>query len=498
MAGGLNAMGKDRALAMFADWTDRMAGGELPPAPPRPQGVERNVVITQWDWADPKAYLHDQVSTDRRNPTINANGLIYGSLELSADYLPVLDPVRNTISQVPLTVRDPNTPRTPATMPKPSPYWGEEAIWTSRNNVHNPMFDEKGRVWITSAVRPAPNPDFCKEGSSHPSAKLYPLANSRTPARRLRSGDQTDHAHQHLLRHAPPDVRGGREPDAVDERRRTGRRLAEHEDVRRDARRGEVAGLDRAHHGHQRQRQARRVRRAEPAARSHEGQTLRQRLLCRRAGARWIDLGIGARVPRLGRPAESRQRILPRRRSRKSTSRRCPAIHRAAATSIATASTGPRSRAVTWRASIAANASGPLNGPKATGQHCPEGWTLYAEPLPQLKGVTDPGSAEASYYTWVDWHDTLGLGANVPIDTGNASEGLLALKDGKWVVLRVPYPTGFYTKWMDGRIDDPKAGWKGRGLCATISTRTPFHMETGKGTTSKVMHFQMRPDPLAK
>ena len=178
MAGGLNAMGKDRALAMFADWTDRMTGGELPPAPPRPQGVERNVVITQWDWADPKAYLHDQVSTDRRNPTVNANGLIYGSLELSADYLPVLDPVQNTISQVKLTVRDPNTPRTSTTMAKPSPYWGDEAIWTSRNNVHNPMFDEKGRVWITSAVRPAANPDFCKEGSSHPSAKLYPLANS--------------------------------------------------------------------------------------------------------------------------------------------------------------------------------------------------------------------------------------------------------------------------------------------------------------------------------
>ena len=37
---------------------------------------------------------------------------------------------------------------------------------------------------------------------------------------------------------------------------------------------------------------------------------------------------------------------------------------------------------------------GPLNGPKATGQHCPEGWTLYAEPLPQLKGVTASGSAE--------------------------------------------------------------------------------------------------------
>ena len=106
---------------------------------------------------------------------------------------------------------------------------------------------------------------------------------------------------------------------------------------------------------------------------------------------------------------------------------------------------------------------GPLNGPTATGQHCPEGWTLYPEPLPQMKGVTDSGSAEASYYTWVDQFDTFGLGRNVPIDTGNASEGLLVLKDGKWIVLRVPYPLGYYTKWLDGRIDDPKAGWKGRG-----------------------------------
>ncbi|MGH9160841.1 MAG: hypothetical protein ACRD2X_12770 [Vicinamibacteraceae bacterium] len=140
---------------------------------------------------------------------------------------------------------------------------------------------------------------------------------------------------------------------------------------------------------------------------------------------------------------------------------------------------------------------GPLNGPKATGQHCPEGWTLYPEPLPQLQGVTHSGSAEASYYTWVDQFDTLGLGKNTPINTGNASEGLLALKDGKWVVLRVPYPLGFYTKWMDGRIDDPSGGWKGRGLWATVSTRAPFHMEGGKGTTSKVLKFQLRPDPLA-
>ena len=141
---------------------------------------------------------------------------------------------------------------------------------------------------------------------------------------------------------------------------------------------------------------------------------------------------------------------------------------------------------------------GPLNGPSATGQHCPEGWTFYSEPLPQMKGVTGAGSAEASYYTWVDQFDTAGFGKNVPIDTGNGSEGLLVLKDGKWIVLRVPYPLGYYTKWMDGRIDDASAGWKGRGLWTTVSTRGPFHMEGGKGTTSKVVRFQMRPDPLAK
>jgi hypothetical protein len=141
---------------------------------------------------------------------------------------------------------------------------------------------------------------------------------------------------------------------------------------------------------------------------------------------------------------------------------------------------------------------GPLNGPKATGQHCPEGWTLYAEPLPQLKGVTDPGSAGASYYAWVDQFDTFGLGRNVPISTGNAADGLLALVKGEWVILRVPYPTGYYTKWLDGRIDDPNAGWKGRGLWSTISTRAPFHAETGAGTTSQVVKFQLRPAPLAR
>ena len=141
---------------------------------------------------------------------------------------------------------------------------------------------------------------------------------------------------------------------------------------------------------------------------------------------------------------------------------------------------------------------GPLNGPKATGQQCPEGWTFYAEPLPQMQGVTESGSAEASYYTWVDQFDTFGLGTNIPWATGNANESLMALVDNQWLNFVVPYPRGFYAKWMDGRIDDPNAGWKGRGVWATYGTRVPFHLETGKGTRPKVVKFQLRPDPLAR
>src|SRR5688500_3128276 len=179
MMGGLQQLGAPRALRMFADWTDRIAAGEVPPAPPRPRGIERNVVITLWDWADPRVYLHDLVSTDRRDPTVNAGGPVYAVLEASADYMPVLDPATHTVSRIPVTLRDSSAgPVAPQQVAVPSPYWGTEPIWTSRATVHNPMFDEKGRVWITSRVRPPPNPDFCKQGSSHPSAKLFPLPTS--------------------------------------------------------------------------------------------------------------------------------------------------------------------------------------------------------------------------------------------------------------------------------------------------------------------------------
>jgi len=141
---------------------------------------------------------------------------------------------------------------------------------------------------------------------------------------------------------------------------------------------------------------------------------------------------------------------------------------------------------------------GPMNGPKATGQHCPEGWTLYPVPGPYFKGTKI--LADSFYHNWVDRFGTLGLGNDVPIVTGTGSDSLIAFlpQTKKFITMRLPYPMGFYMRGMDGRIDDPKAGWKGRGVWTSNQERVIWHVETGKGSRSFVAHFQVRPNPLAK
>src|SRR5579862_49116 len=155
----------------FADWTDSIAKGALPHAkPPRPQGVERNVVITEWEWGTASTYLHDEISTDKRNPTVNAYGPIFGSTEYATDEIPILDPkMPESLGPGHAAMEKPMAP---------SAYWGDEKIWSNRINNHNSMFDDKGRLWLTAAIRGTANPDFCKKGSDQPSAKLFPLEQS--------------------------------------------------------------------------------------------------------------------------------------------------------------------------------------------------------------------------------------------------------------------------------------------------------------------------------
>ena len=166
----------ERALKLYADWTDRIAAGELPfTKPERPKGAERNVVITMWDWSRPTFYLHDEIATDRRNPTINGYGKIYGAPEYSTDYIPVLDPLTHRASEIKISARDPKTPTSKIDPMAPSPYWGAEPIWDSQTATHNPMLDHKGRAWFTSRIRPNQTSAFCQQGSEHPSAKIFPI-----------------------------------------------------------------------------------------------------------------------------------------------------------------------------------------------------------------------------------------------------------------------------------------------------------------------------------
>ena len=506
MIGSLAGMGGQRALEMYADWTDRIAAGELPPVPQRPAGLERNVVITQWDWADPTAYLHDIVATDRRDPTVNGYGKLYGALENSADYLPVLDPVANSTAQVPVFPEDPNYNPEPARAMAESPFWGDEPIWDSSTTVHNPMLDQDGRVWITARARsPQDVPAFCQEGSDHPSAQVFPLGRSGRhlgvydPDSEIYTPINTCFSTHHLMFAEDEDNTlwtsgGGRvigwlntrqyleTGDAVAAQGWTPFILDTNGNGRRDA---DYVEPDQAVDPARDKRINSGYYAVSPAPdgsvwgsnRSYPGAVVRLEP--------GDDPSITALTEYYELPLDDNGDPI------EGFSPRGMDIDRNGIAWVALAS----GHMASFDRSLCL---GPLNGPEATGQHCPEGWTFYTEPLPQFKNVDTPGSSEGSYYTWVDQFNTFGLGENTPINTGNQSGALLALNDGEWIRLRVPYPLGFYTKWMDGRIDDPAAGLKGRGLWATYSSRAPFHMETGPGTSSKVYHFQMRPDPLAQ
>ena len=503
MLNRINEIGGNKANEVFGNWTDRIAAGELPATkPPRPQGVERNIVVTLWDWSNPKAYLHDEISTDKRNPTVNANGLIFGATELSTDLLPVLDPVRHRAWEIKHPVRDPNTPSARTDALSPSPYWGAEPIWDSQSNQHNPMYDEKSRVWFTARVRPPANPDFCKKGSDHPSAKVFPLESANRhvsmydPSAKkftlistcftthhlvfaedanntlwLSSGAASSNVvgwiNRKMFEETGDEVRSQGWTPFVLDTNGNGKRdewvePKEPVDPTKDKR--IVAGLygiavspvDGSVWG---------------SVLVYPGQIVR------------VDLGSNPSETALSEVYE-----VPVEKG----------AYGIRGMDIDRSGVAWASLASGHLASFDRRKCKVLNGPTATGKHCPEGWTLYPLPGPQFQNLSASGSVESSYYTWVDQFDTFGLGKDVPIATGNLNDALLAMADGKFVTLRVPYPLGFYAKWMDGRIDDPNAGWKGKGLWATFGNRTPFHIEGGKGTKPKVLKFQLRPDPLAK
>ncbi len=509
MATVLARLGPEKGLSLFSHWTDRIAQGALPfETPPRPTGLERNAVYTLWDWSSPKHYLHDAISTDKRNPTVNANGLIWGAPEESSDFVPTLDPVRNVASEIRMPYLDPATPSQLAVGKGPSAYWGDERIWDGHTSIHNLIMDEAGRVWFTARIRPAANPAFCRRGSTLPAAQALPLDESFRQLTLYDPSSKTWHlidtcfsTHHLYFGHdsdntlwtsAGPPASGvvgwfdsrryletgkaqlaqGWTPIVVDTNGNGKRddyvQQGEPPDPAKDTR------VMAAFYGVQ----------PSPVDDSIWGQSM--------------DVGFS----RMDQPGYL-IRIKPGP----------DPIHTALAEIYQPpeGAFGPRgvdvdSNGVVWTVLSSGHMAsfdrskcqGPLNGPGAAeGKLCPEGWTLYRFPGPQFRGVDPSGSADHAYYIWVDRFNTLGLGNDVPIACTNGGESLLALVHGQFVTLHVPYPMGFFTKNVDGRIDDPAGGWKGRGLWTTSGTRANFHGEGGKDASPKVFKIQIRPDPLA-
>lgn len=500
MARDISRLDGERAIANFADWTDRMAKGELPfDKPQRPRGIERNVVITMWDYLRPQFYVHDLVSTDRRNPRVNPYGAVYASPEDSTDIVPVVDPRAHRAIDLQHPVRDPSTPSVAAGPYGVSAYFGDKPYWEGRTLNHNPMMDERGRTWYTSRISPDPNPDWCKSGSGHPSAKAFPLngganrhlssfdpnTNTWTLIRTCFPTHHLNFSRDNILWTSAgvvgPGVIGWLDVKAFeatkDERGAQGWTPLIL-DTNGDGKRGEYVAHD------------------QPLDPKKDKQVMLNPYAIAVSpsdGTLWgTVIGYPGQLVRLVPGADPVNTAL--------TEVYEPPLP----------GYGPRGgdidlNGVYW----VALSSGHLgefdrrkcrvtNGPSATGKHCPEGWTLHPLPGPQLRDVKEPGSAEASYYVWVDHFGILGLGKNVPIAMGNGSDSILPFVDGKFVTLRLPYPSGLFPKNVDGRIDDETAGWKGRGIWTTSGSRVNFHLEGGKENRPKAIKIQMRPDPLAR
>jgi hypothetical protein len=469
----MGPIGRDRSLRIFANWTDRIAKGEIPPvAPPRPSGQERNIVVTQWEWNSPELFVHDEITTDRRKPTLNANGPVYGVTELSGDFIAVLDPVKHTDRKIQIPPHAPNLPNSwVKDVPVPSPYWGDEVIWNGKVAPHNPMFDGKGRVWITARG----------------GCRMYdPKTDKVTNVPECQMGHHLQIDDNEVL------WGDGGGANAFDIRKWEAGQAKE-------AMVRYPVVLDTNANGKLDQGWVDAKSAVDPAKDKAMSYGQAYSVIPNPVdGSVWVSYSMipGGMVrldPKTGlyeyfqvpymNPSAKVEGYLPH------------------------GIDVDRSTGVIWMALNSGHfaefdrrrCKGPLNGPTSTtGEHCVEGWTLHLMPGPNFKGVEKPGTADSHYLNWVDWHNTSGFGNNTPMANGSSSDALYAFVGGNFITMRVPYPMGFHTRGMDGRIDDPNAGWKGRGIWTTHAGQASWHQEGGKSERPKVIKFQLRPNPLAK
>jgi hypothetical protein len=526
----LNNQGKTRSLKTYADWTERIAKGEVPPAPPRPKGIERNLVVTLWDVGDDHSFMHDEISTDKNHPTVNANGRVY-AVSAGHGQLVMLDPNEHSTLALDIPTREPKE-KVPSRFPapgRPSLHWGNEHLWANPPynpaDPHNPMMDSKGRVWMTAKIRGNQDPSWCSDATNKYAA-WFPLQSSGRQAAFYDRKTQeftlidTCYATHHLQFDNDAD-------ETVYFNELTGPIFGWIDtkvyDQTKDEQKavgwcGQVVDTN----GDGKITKPWNVTSGPADSVLYQGDTATGRSGGARGQAAppfdpkldtMVRYSMYSVIPS---PVDDSvwgvSETYPGYLVRLQRGNNAPASCKTQVFKVPEPGFDPRgvdidTNGIVWTAlagsshlaSFDVRKCKDLAGPgKTDGSQCKEGWTLHQTTGPKLKGTDVP--ADFHYYNWVDQHNVSGLGINTPLANGSNSDALLALnpQTDEWTTLRVPYPLGFYSRGLDGRIDDAGAGWKGRALYANYGTHFVWHIEGGKGTKGKIAKFQIRPDPLAR
>ena len=507
MAATMNDFGFERGIGMFADWTRRIEDGEIPAqAPPRPSGVERNIVISQWDWGNGR-FMHDVITTDRRNPTVNANGPIYGAASKHG-FIEVFDQQTKRTREIPLP-----------TGRVPHDYRGAYP--------HTLMMDQKGRVWdaeLAGRFWPLPmpwpeQPDFCDDGDKSKFAAYFALPGKEDRAiymhdpasgetvrirncyggHHLQFGNDADNT---LYFSGDGDAIGWLNTRVWDET---------HDPAKANGWCPLVVDTNGQHtEGYAITPDRKRWNEPGRPVDPRQDTRLNFERFLYGIDTNPVDGSIWA-VSFLPSVPSRIVRLDPGKHPPESCVAEVyepPKLPDGRYAAFGARGVAIDSEGIAWvgfhdghvgrfdrqRCKV-------LNGATAIGQHCPEGWQMFMTPGPTFAGVdASQGNSDYLYQPWVDRFDVLQLGKDTPVVTGTMSDSLMALDRStrRFITFRVPYPMGFYTRWLDGRIDDAQQGWKGRAYWATYSMIPVWHQEGGdQGHGPQLVKFQLRPNPLA-
>ncbi len=501
MYSATTGLGRDALLDALADWSTRISKGEVPEQPPRPTGRERNMVITQWSWGDKWAYAHDEIATDKNKPTRNPYGRVWG-VDIGNDYLLWVDPKTNKTGRIKVPTRDGfNTPWCDQTSRVGGPPTGfgtlgcpavdqggttpYQGLYNNPANPHNPMMDAQGRIWMTTQIRrqhAEDLPAWCKRDAFTANrAGVHRQLGYYDPAKKHWELIDTCFATHHLYFDKngvlwfsndgavigwfdPSKYVEGR-PETAGDAQGWSRRIVDTN--------GDGVGDT-------------------PASGSYG------------VIPNDVDGSVWSASPGGGVQGNIQGQ-------RGNIQRYDPATGKHEAYRPPLPGHGPRgidvdSKGMVWVGLAGGGHLASFDRSKCAqtwgnGDQCAEGWTFYKSPGPGVKALgTDPAfdnSADMHYYVWVDKFDTLGMGKDAVVLCGTNSDSLLVFdqKTKQYTKIRIPYPLNAYMRGLDGRIDDPKAGWKGRGLWMNEGLDPVLHNEVQHGW---VGHIQMRPDPLAR